>query len=152
MNIGVKNLKKKIHSDIFVGIFLEALCAFFFFYGRKLPNEAKAFPDIVLFLIALLSAFVIIEGIRKTKQMNSGTAVKDISWEKIRYPLLTLAISVAYYLIFRYVGYFVATPILLVVLMLIFGVRSWKLLVLIPAGYMVFTYILFVWQLGVRLI
>ena len=145
-------MKKKIHSDVFVGIFLEVLCAFFFLYGRKLPKEAKTFPNIVLFLIAALSIFVIIGGIKKTKQMNGGVVIKDISWEQIRYPVLTLAISVVYYFLFRYVGYFIATPILLVSLMLIFGVRNWKPLVFIPVGYLVFTYILFVWQLGVRLI
>ena len=145
-------MKKIIHSDVFVGIFLEALCVFFFLYGRKLPKEAKTFPNIVLFLIAVLSVFVIIGGIRKTKQMNTGVDVKNISWEQIRYPLLTLAISAVYYFLFRYVGYFIATPILLICLMLIFGVRNWKPLVFIPAGYLVFTYILFVWQLGVRLI
>ena len=148
----MKELKKKIHSDVFVGIFLEALCTFFFLYGRNLPKEAKTFPNIVLFLIAALSVFVIIGGIRKTKQMNSGVDVKNISWEQICYPLLTLAISTVYYFLFRYVGYFIATPILLVSLMLIFGVRNWKPLVFIPVGYLVFTYILFVWQLGVRLI
>lgn len=145
-------MKNKIHSDVYVGIFLEALCAFFFFYGKKLPKDAKAFPYIVLFLIAVLSVFVIIEGIRKTREANGGKAVKDINWKTIRYPLLTLAVSVVYYFLFRYTGYFIATPILLAGLMLIFGIRNWKPLVFITVGYLVFTYIIFVWQLGVRLI
>jgi len=145
-------MKKTIHSDVFVGIGLEAFCLFFYLYGRRLPAAAKTFPNILLLCIALLAAFVTAQGVRKTKEMAGGAAIKDITWREIRYPLLTFAFAVAYYFAFRYLGYFIATPILLVGLMWFFRVRSWKALVFIPLGYLVFTYVLFVWQLGVRLI
>lgn len=145
-------MKKTIHSDVFVGIGLELLCAFFFFYGKSLPSAAKLFPNILLAFIAILSVFVIAEGVKKTKQMNTGEAIASISWDEIRFPLLTFGFSIIYYLLFRYVGYFIATPILLIGLMIFFRIRNWKALIFIPVGYLVFTYVLFVWQLGVRLI
>jgi len=145
-------MKKSIHSDIFIGIGIEAICAFFYFYGKKLPDAAQTFPNILLFLIAFLSIFIIIEGFKKTKEMNGGKSIKDLSWNEIRYPLLCLLMSVVYYILFRYAGYFIATPLLLVGMMLFFGVKNWKPLVFIPVGYLIFTYVLFVMQLGVRLI
>lgn len=145
-------MKTKIHSDVFVGIVLEALCLFFFLYGRKLPDAAKAFPNILLLLIALLSLSIIISGVKKSRSIRSGEKIKDIESEQIKAPLIVFAVSVAYYFLFRYMGYFIATPVMLIGLMLYFGVRNWKPLVLIPIGYLAFTYLLFVWQLGVRLV
>lgn len=144
-------MKARIHSDVYVGVCLEAMCAFFYFYGRNLPDSARMFPNILLLLVAVLSVFVIIEGIQKTKKAAAGDASADISWKELKYPLLTFLVAVAYYFLFRYAGYFIATPILLVGLMLLFRVRNWKVLVFVPVGYLVFTYVLFVWQLGVRL-
>lgn len=145
-------LKGKIHSDIFAGICIAAICLFFYIYGMALPTDAKLFPDILLLLILFLDIFVILEGVRKSRRMSNGETVKDISWNEIKYPLLVFLIVVAYCALFYYAGYFIATPILLIGLMLFFKVRSWKVLILLPVGYLVFTYLLFVWQLNVRLL
>jgi len=145
-------LKRKIHSDVFVGICIAIICVFFLAYGASLPVEAKLFPDILLFLILFLDIFVVLEGIKKSKLMMGGASVKDISWNEIKFPLVVFLITVLYCGIFYYFGYFIATPLLLVGLMLFFKVRNWKMLLLIPIGYLLFTYVLFVWQLGVRLL
>ena len=61
----------------------------FFFYGKSLPSAAKLFPIFYLPSLQILSVFVIAEGVKKTKQMNTGEVIGRVSvGMRFRFPLL----------------------------------------------------------------
>ncbi len=61
------------------------------------------------------------------------------------------AAFVVYLIIFYFVNYYAATALLLVVLMFYLGVRSWKVLFLVPSGFLICSYYVFAVRLHVRL-
>ena len=70
---------------------------------------------------------------------------------RVLFPVLGIAILVGYGLAMDMVGYLVATPILLVLLLLAYRVRSWKVIAGLSVGTTVVIYLVFYYLLLVRL-
>lgn len=64
-------------------------------------------------------------------------------------PLITWGIVLAYVLLFYFVGYFVATAIIIPVLMRFMKQTSWKLILAIDVGYLLVIYFVFARMLNV---
>ena len=147
-------MKTRIHQDVIIAILIALIVAFLAWYGCTLPRDSRVFPMIILGLIAVLDVLVLASGIQKSRQRRTGQSSDEnsIQLRSIAGPMLVFLLIVAYITLIRYLGYMIATPIFMLGLLLIFSVRSVKTIALTIAGYMIFAYLLFVWQLNIPLI
>lgn len=149
--------KKRIHPDVWVGVVILAIMgALYYMTGSFMYAEVTAtFPRMILIAIMACDLVVLIKGIRATAAMNKEMGETDEAeptfWQKYKAPTLVFLIFLAYLLVFYFLNFYVATALMLVGLMLFFGVRSWKPLVFVPAGFLLATYLLFDIILSVRL-
>ena len=145
-------MKLKVHQDVYVSLVVLIPAIYFLVKSLEFPFEASLYPVILIGMILFFNLFILFGGLRKTKLLQSGGSVKQfIKWDIIRKPLIVFGFMTVYVILFDVLNYFIATPLLMVLLMLYFKVRDWKTLVFVPVGYLVFTYVCFVWQLKVPL-
>ena len=145
-------MKVKLHQDLYVSSIILVLSLFFFVKSLPFPFESGLYPKILMGLIVFLNFFGLISGIRKTRQRISDNSSQTIFWNEIKKPLIALSFIVIYAALFHFLGYFIATPVFMIVFMLYFKGCRWKSLVFIPIFYLIFTYLLFVWQLEVPIL
>lgn len=148
-------MKKRWHQDITISIIVYVFVAAMFYFGRTIrSNDAKLYPFMILGLMAILNTILLITSIIKTRKMTTEelSEANTIKWETIRFPMLVFLCIMAYVVIFDLLGYFIATPLMMIGIMLLLGVRNWKVLVFVPLGLLVCIYVLFVWQLHIPLL
>lgn len=135
-------MKKEIHQDVYVGSVSLAGALFVLFINRSLPPDSKTMPYILSGLLAVFSILIIFDGIKKTGE----GAGKDryLTWDVVRIPFITLLLVGLYVLLFYLIGYFLATPVMIAVFMRFLKRTSWKEIILIILGYLLFVYLLFV--------
>ena len=141
-------MKKQIHHDVIIGFVCLALCLLFYAMNRPLPSEAAMMPNLLVGLMTVLSACILYQGVVKSKA-PAEEQKKLFTWDGVKIPLITWGIVLAYVLLFYFVGYFVATAIIIPVLMRFMKQTSWKLILAIDAGYLLVIYFVFVRTLNV---
>ena len=141
-------MKKQIHQDVIIGFVCLALCLLFYAMNRPLPAEAAMMPNLLVGLMTVLSACILYQGVVKSKA-PAEEQKKLFTWDGVKIPLITWGIVLAYVLLFYFVGYFVATAIIIPVLMRFMKQTSWKLILAIDAGYLLVIYVVFVRTLNV---
>lgn len=132
---------RKTHQDVYIGVASLLFCAFIFYTNRSLPMESKVMPYAMAAIMAAFSVGIMLTGIKKTRETG---AQGNITWDAIKIPVCMLGCIACYILLFRLVGYLVATPVMLIVIMLFLRRRSKKEIIGITAGYLIFVYVLFV--------
>ena len=141
-------MKKQINQDVIIGFVCLALCLLFYAMNRPLPSEAAMMPNLLVGLMTVLSACILYQGVVKSKA-PAEEQKKLFTWDGVKIPLITWGIVLAYVLLFYFVGYFVATAIIIPVLMRFMKQTSWKLILAIDAGYLLVIYFVFVRTLNV---
>jgi len=99
--------------------------------------ESYFFPKLILIVIAVLNTFSLIGTIKRSKHtVNDKESSINPSLTKSMYIkiLVLILMMFGYVFMLPIVGYVVATSVLLVVMMLIYSVRSYKILISIPIG------------------
>ena len=139
--------KKKIHQDVFIGIACMVLTGFVFLINAKVPSDVAAMPRLLASLMAILSVILFVQGIKKSGSEEKPFLTVDI----LKVPCITWIIVVAYVVLFKLCGYFIATPIMLIVLMRFMKQTSWKVIIAIIVVYLLIIYIFFVKQMGVSI-
>ena len=96
----------------------------------------------------MLSIGTLINGIKKTKALNKAKAqgenvVCEISWDRLRGPLVTTGVALLYILAMHFIGFYVATTIFLPSFMLLQGYRKIKVIVFVTILMDVLVYICF---------
>ncbi|WP_165874346.1 tripartite tricarboxylate transporter TctB family protein [Rubrobacter taiwanensis] len=87
----------------------------------------------------------------ESEEDRSAEAGKQRLAPHILFPIVGIAILVSYGWALEAVGYLVATPALLALLLLAYGVRSWKVIVGLSAGATAVIYLVFYYLLLIRL-
>lgn len=146
-------MNHKMHRDVYIGAGLLIVCAAFLAYGWMSINAAgaKVLPCFLLTAMCVLSASIIVKGMRATKAAaasgaqgyNYAYTIKDS-----KEPLIAYAICLAYLALFWWLGYFASTPIFLIALMRYLKAGSWKKIIIVTIIYTVVIYITFVPVLG----
>ena len=131
-------MKKQIHQDVIIGFVCLALCLLFYAMNRPLPSEAAMMPNLLVAMLVILSGCILYQGVKKSKAPA-----------EVKIPLITWGIVLAYVLLFYFVGYFVATAIIIPVLMRFMKQTSWKLILAIDVGYLLVIYFVFARMLNV---
>ncbi|QGH68640.1 tripartite tricarboxylate transporter TctB family protein [Pseudactinotalea sp. HY158] len=110
--------------------------------------DPRWWPTVLGVLGLVLSIALVIVALTATIRRDD---VEPATTPGLRNVFVTAAVAVAYVLAWPLVGFIPATVVLLVVLTATYGARSWKALVLFPAGLTAFLYLLFATLLKVPL-
>ena len=136
-------MTKKFHRDGWVGVVLLAFCAVAFFLALQISGQSAAVPIALTVLMAVCALFIVLKGLRLTREQQ-GAFHYALTVKESKNAFLFMGFIVLYYLVFRYVTYWIATPIFMILAMKHLKVKSWKVNLLITALYMIICYVAFV--------
>lgn len=124
-------------QGLIIGVILYAFIVFCWMCTNSFIGDASLFPRMILILFALLNTIMVI-------QSFLGKGAVSFSVKEAAMPLLYFAGIVVYVILFKLLGYFPATAIMLIAYMLILKVKPYWLIAALTAGYLGFVYLLFV--------
>lgn len=145
---------KNVHQDVFISILVYLALGFLFIVSLRIKGDSGLFPRLVMGGLAFLNTILLFRGIKKTKDAkDNGYDIENtITLQDIKWPLIVLAVTVVYVVIFNYTNFFVASTIFLIGLMKMYKMKSWKTILLVTLAFNVFIYLGFVLALKVPLI
>ena len=143
------SMSLKARQDLAVVIVLYLAAGFLYYKTLAMPASAALFPRALLILFSALNTLILITDVKK---YWSTQEVGGLIWKDINMSLLAFVGVIGNVVLFDLVGYFPATGIMIAGFMLALKVRPlWKIAAII-GGYWLFTYLLFVLWLKVRIL
>jgi len=139
---------KRINTDVWFGLGLMAFSAFFFAESRKFPAGSAQFPGFVLGGFFLLCVILFVQGVIKTTRNISD---KGLNRSAVGKAHIAFAIIIAYVILIVVVGFFPATVVFCPAIMLYYGLRKIKILILVTVIQALFIYFIFEVQLRIPL-
>lgn len=139
----------RIHYDVFVGVTMLLITAYVLLTSSRMPTIAMRFPSFLGAAFGVLATFILVEGVVKT--VRQAEPERCIDWKTSKYAVAVVGLSVLYGIAMRYITFFVATAIFVPGTMTFMGVRSWKTLLFVTLGTVAVAWVVFAWQLGIRL-
>ena len=140
------------HQDIYIGIVILVLCAFFAYLSLQLDMGSATMPLILLAVMAFLGVIIFFDGIKKTRSASPENPVKPfLTFENLKVPFLMLVQIGIYIFLFFAVGYYIATGVFLIASMCYLKQKSWFLMIVITACFIAFTYFFLVMQLNISI-
>lgn len=139
-------MKRTLHRDEYIGIGLFLFSAVAFNLSLSIRPGARTLPLALSAFMAAMSVFIVLGGSRQrvAAQKQGENMVYDTTLKETLRPLAVYAMVIIYGFLFQLIGYFAVTPLFLIALQRYLYAGSWKRILAVTAGYMVFTYILFV--------
>ena len=140
-------VKRKINNDVWIAAFLIALAGYFLFYEcNQLPEGAQIYPKVIFSIFLFLSIILLIQGIVKNFTANpekkAGTE-GAVTLAIIKYPILVFLITLGSLIIFKCIGVYIAVPVFVFALMLLYRRRNVLPMVLLAGGLDLFVYLIF---------
>lgn len=144
-------MNKQVYGqDIAAGIVILLIGAAAFLLAFDMPGKAPLFPRIVAVGIMVLGALLVLTSMVKIKK-NVDTEAVPAGAKELIFPLITLALLFVYVMAVITVGFYIATPVMLVGYMYLMGIRKVKPILVTTVIIMAFVYCLFTLQLNVPL-
>lgn len=143
--------KKQIHQDVYVGIAGLIFCGLVWALNMDLPSAAAMMPRLLAGILAALSVIILTQGILKSKLPASEQGEKAFTIDSVKIPLIAWGLIAVYVLLFKYVGYFVSTGVMLIGFMRFMKIKNWKPIIAITVVYLIIVYVVFVRLLGVNI-
>lgn len=109
--------KKYIHEDLLISLFFLLFALVFGLQGLNVNTENAVFPTLCIIIIVILSIPICISGVRKTIELNKAIengeekAKPEISWERLKGPIITFGAVLVYLVCINYLGFFVSTAL-----------------------------------------
>ena len=99
-------------TDIGVVAFMYAVCAFFYAYSYKLTEESKTYPMFTIALLFALTTLYLIQMIINARKfgVESGTDEVFAGFKPMQF-IVSIALTLVYFLMIKYLGFFSATII-----------------------------------------
>lgn len=151
-------MTKDLHQDVIAGSILVLVSVLMYLQTfDDFAAGSALWPRIILGLLFFLSVLIVYKGIQKTKMARKGETVEGeqeeerLNLQLLKSPIGTILIVVVYVALLAIIGFFPATILFLVGYLWYGGVRSWVTYALVIVGVNLLIYVLFVWQLNVRL-
>ena len=142
--------KRKIHTEVWLGLIVMIFSGFFWSESFKFP-VGTGFPRVFLGVFFFMAVILFVIGIIKTvKNISKGNV--NLDWKNaIPKAHGVWGIMLGFVIMINIIGFFPATLIASPGIMLFYGVRKIKVLVLVTVILTLFVYLLFVVQLRVQL-
>ena len=139
---------KRINLDVWFGLCLMAFSAYFFAESRKFPAGSAQWPAFVLGGFFLLAMILFVQGVIKT---TKNISEKGVSKSAVAKAHIAFAIIAAYVILIAVIGFYPATAVFCPAIMLYYGLRKIKILLLVTVIQALFIYLIFEVQLKIPL-
>ena len=138
-------------TDIGVVAFMYAVCAFFYAYSFKLTDESKTYPLFTIILLFGLTTLYLIQMIISARKFGVESGAQEVfaGFKPVQF-VVSLALTVVYFFMMKYIGFFTATVIFMVASLLYLKVRPVPMIISVVAMNLLI-YFAFVKFLGVKL-
>ena len=138
-------------TDIGVVAFMYAVCAFFYVYSFDLSEESKSYPIFTIALLFGLTTLYLIQMIISARKFGVESGVDTVfAGFKVKQFVLALVLTIVYFLIIKFLGFFTATIVFMVASFIYLKVPKLHALIATVAMNLLI-YLAFVQFLGVRL-
>jgi putative tricarboxylic transport membrane protein len=133
-----------------VSIFLIALSVGAYTMAANFPSLANdhtgpgSFPKILAVIIIILSIILALQSFLKKEEPTEALG-------KIKPAAVAMAIVFGYLIAINFLGFFIITPVVIMLFLVYAKVRNWMLYVGLPTGVIIFIYFLFEKMLKVPL-
>ena len=138
-------------TDIGVVAFMYAVCAFFYVYSFKLTEESKTYPLFTIILLFGLTTLYLIQMIISARKfgVESGASEVFAGFKPVQF-VVSLVLTIVYFFMMKYIGFFTATVIFMIASLLYLKVRPVPMIISVVAMNLLI-YFAFVKFLGVKL-
>ena len=139
-------------KDLILGVVMLAFSGFYLFFAQQIKTRpkltpgyasAKIMPTLLGVLLAILSVFCIVQGIRKMKAADEAQA-KKLDRGDLMAVVFTFAVIIGYILVMPILGFILSTVIYLFLQMLILAPAEKRNYLLFAIVAVVFTALVFV--------
>ena len=138
-------------TDIGVVAFMYAVCAFFYVYSFDLSEESKSYPIFTIALLFGLTTLYLIQMIISARKFGVESGVDEVfAGFKVKQFVLSVVLTIVYFLIIKFLGFFTATIVFMVASFICLKVPKLHALIATVAMNLLI-YLAFVQFLGVRL-
>ena len=138
-------------TDIGVVAFMYAVCAFFYVYSFKLSASSKTYPMFTIALLFGLTTLYLVQMIIAARKFGVESGADEVfaGFKPMQF-FVSLALTVVYFFMMKYIGFFTATIIFMIASLLYLKVRPVPMIITVVAMNLLI-YLAFVKFLGVRL-
>ncbi len=99
-------------TDIGVVAFMYAVCAFFYAYSFQLSEESKSYPKFTILLLFVLTTLYLVQMIVSARKFGVESGVDEVfAGFKPAQFFVCLGLTLAYFFMMKYLGFFTATVI-----------------------------------------
>ena len=138
-------------TDIGVVAFMYAVCAFFYAYSYKLTEESKTYPMFTIALLFALTTLYLVQMILSARKFGVESGADEVfaGFMPVQF-IVSIVLTLVYFLMIKYLGFFSATIIFMFASLLYLKVRPVPMLISVVAMNLLI-YFAFVKFLGVKL-
>ena len=99
-------------TDIGVVAFMYAVCAFFYAYSYKLTEESKTYPMFTIALLFALTTLYLVQMILSARKFGVESGADEVfaGFKPVQF-IVSIVLTLVYYLMIKYLGFFSATII-----------------------------------------
>ena len=138
-------------TDIGVVVFMYAICAFFYTYMLQLHPNSQTYPRFTIVLLFGLTTLYLAQMILNAKKHGVESGMDEVfeGFQIVQF-FVCLVLVIAYLLMMKYLGFFVATVTFMIAALLYLGVPKVHTAIAVVAINLL-VYFAFVQFLGVKL-
>ena len=99
-------------TDIGVVAFMYAVCAFFYAYSYKLTEESKTYPMFTIALLFALTTLYLVQMIINARKFGVESGADEVfaGFKPVQF-IVSIVLTLVYFLMIKYLGFFSATII-----------------------------------------
>ena len=99
-------------TDIGVVVFMYAVCAFFYAYSYKLTEESKTYPIFTIALLFALTTLYLVQMIINARKFGVESGADEVfaGFKPVQF-IVSIVLTLVYFLMIKYLGFFSATII-----------------------------------------
>ena len=99
-------------TDIGVVVFMYAVCAFFYAYSYKLTEESKTYPMFTIALLFALTTLYLVQMIISARKFGVESGADEVfaGFKPVQF-IVSIVLTLVYFLMIKYLGFFSATII-----------------------------------------
>ena len=143
--------KKSLNPDVVIAVFLLIASAFLMFHAFTAQSkDARQFPVLILGAFMILSAAMLVNGIRAMNSEEDGAEKKSL-FAEMKFPLIGFVFITLYVIAVDIVGFIIPSLVVTAGLMWFNFERKPLPLVLVPCGLVGFLYVLFTFILHTKM-
>lgn len=106
-------------TDIGVVAFMYAVCAFFLAYSSQLTEESKTYPLFTIGLLFALTTLYLVQMILNARNFGVESGVNEVfaGFKPVQF-IVSVALTIIYFFMIKYLGFFSATIIFMLATLL----------------------------------